>query len=114
MISLARDLCTYKAEGLLQGETKELLVGKKISYFVVLVCLKIRKVNKRSSTAVIKKVPQSTADFLKACKVDTLKKKFNLKKKKKKRKKTLKRIQFCSLFDGTERVFTGLITYEYI
>ena len=58
MISLARDLCTYKAEGLLQGEAKELLVGKKISYFVVLVCLKMRKVNKRSSTAVIKKVPQ--------------------------------------------------------
>ena len=87
MISLARDLCTYKAEALLQGETKELLVGKKISYFVVLVCLKMRKVNKRSSTAVIKKVPQSIADFLKACKVDTLKKKFNLKKKKKNEKK---------------------------
>ena len=80
MISLARDLCTYKAEGLLQGEAKELLVGKKISYFVVLVCLKMRKVNKRSSTAVIKKVPQSIADFLKACKVDTLKKKKKTKK----------------------------------
>ena len=40
MISLARDLCTYKAEGLLQGEAKELLVGKKIGYFVVLVCIK--------------------------------------------------------------------------
>ena len=71
----------------------------------------MRKVNKRSSKAVIKKVPQSIADFLKACKVDTLKKSLI---KKKKKKKTLKRIQFCSLFDGTERVFTGLITYEYI
>ena len=72
--------------------------------------------DKTSSTAVIKKVPQSIADFLKACKVDTLKKSFikKIKNKKKKRKKTLKRIQFCSLFDGTERVFTGLITYEYI
>ena len=74
----------------------------------------MRKVNKRSSKAVIKKVPQSIADFLKACKVDTLKKSLIKKKKKKKTKKTLKRIQFCSLFDGTERVFTGLITYEYI
>ena len=33
VISLARDSCTYKAEGLLQSEAKELLVGKKISYF---------------------------------------------------------------------------------
>ena len=74
----------------------------------------MRKVNKRSSKAVIKKVPQSIADFLKACKVDTLKKSLIKKKNKKKTKKTLKRIQFCSLFDGTERVFTGLITYEYI
>lgn len=33
MISLARNSCTYKAEELLQGEAKELLLGKKISYF---------------------------------------------------------------------------------
>ena len=44
----------------------------------------MRKVNKRSSKAVIKKVPQSIADFLKACKVDTLKKSLIKKKKKKK------------------------------
>ena len=75
----------------------------------------MRKVDKTSSTAVIKKVPQSIADFLKACTVDTLKKSFiKKKKKKKKRKKNLKIIQLFSLFDGTERVFTGLITYEYI
>ena len=47
----------------------------------------MRKVNKRSSTAVIKKVPQSIADFLKACKVDTLKKSLIKKKKKKKNEK---------------------------
>ena len=47
----------------------------------------MRKVDKTSSTAVIKKVPQSIADFLKACKVDTLKKSFIKKKKKKKKTK---------------------------
>ena len=47
----------------------------------------MRKVDKTSSTAVIKKVPQSIADFLKACKVDTLKKIFIKKKKKKKKTK---------------------------
>ena len=47
----------------------------------------MRKVNKRSSKAVIKKVPQSIADFLKACKVDTLKKSLIKKKKKKKNEK---------------------------